>query len=211
MVVEGEAVRRVVSSDVLLGPLCFGSLEEVLKTRHRLSMESRTFIASLLLREVAALNLQGLCHNGLGLDAVVLDTRGVPVFFDLRSARRIGEERRPQPPWLLSPEEAEAFQRKTHILISPKLDSWALGVALYQLFSNESPFEDLSNGAPLEEVTDSSTAKSAAAIVRDLCPSLRLRELDVPELWRDVVAMLMQPNPEDRPTAAQVLSYFHSL
>ena len=67
-----------------------------------------------------------------------------------------------------------------------KVDMWALGVILYQFFSNQLPFEGESYFSTMKLITESEPAP---------LPST------VPPFIKDIITKLLDKNPETRPDA----------
>ena len=71
-----------------------------------------------------------------------------------------------------------------------KVDIWALGVILYQFFSNQLPFEADSYYSTMKLISESEPAP---------LPST------VPRFIREIIAKLLDKNPETRPDAKELL------
>ena len=67
-----------------------------------------------------------------------------------------------------------------------KVDIWALGVILYQFFSNQLPFEEDSYYSTMKLISESEP---------EPLPST------VPRFIREIIAKLLDKNPETRPDA----------
>ena len=75
-------------------------------------------------------------------------------------------------------------------LSTTKGDIWALGVILYQFFSNQLPFEAESYFSTMKLITESEPAP---------LPST------VPPFIKDIITKLLDKNPETRPDTKELL------
>lgn len=117
-----------------------GSLE-TLRTDEKMSLRKAAEVIEQIARGVAAAHAQGLIHRDLKPANVLIDTQGGLKVADFGLVKRDDGSHFTAPgmllgtPSFMAPEQAIKQKR-----IGPAVDVWALGVMLYQLLTNEFPF-----------------------------------------------------------------------
>jgi predicted ATPase/serine/threonine protein kinase len=144
-----------------------------------------------LLRGLAALHDAGLWHGDVKPQNVLVREDGHVVVVDFGLAQRIGDARVSQTtggtPVFMSPEQHAG------VGVGPASDCYAVGVLLYQVLTGRVPFDSES----LLELYFLKTQHAPPA-PRELVP-------EIPADLSDIAMALLQPAPERRPTASDLL------
>lgn len=179
---------------------------DLLEAPTYLPIDVRVYIAQGLLRTAAHLQLRGLCHNDLKVENAGINQDLVPAIFDCEGLTPPGEERSTWSDFNVPPEVAVRCSRDEPVQASFGQDAWGLGVALFQVLAfGLPPFSTDEEFFWKLSAKDEREAASAAAMQNVESPVFNLRRFGVPREWQEIVAMLLQREPQHRPTPLQIL------
>lgn len=171
-------------------------------------------VARQMLRALAALEARQLLHgdvktaNYIVFDKGVValgdlanlehkhNSNGTPKTLDCRDRLRYGS------PAYLSPEHASCVVLKTKVPRTPQMDWWALGVSLYELFC------DMALPYSLDTIFDQSVTNFLTTLhgYREAPPPLSFKGCDATPEWQDIIAGLLQFDPQSRTSPSTVLA-----
>jgi serine/threonine protein kinase len=138
-------------------------------------------------------HLRGLLHMDVKPSNIMVTRSGRPVLFDFGSARR---QQDPRPPYVegtgpyMAPEEIAKGE------VTPKTDTFGLGVTLYEAITGALPF-------PL------SKGKVRSPQSRCSPRSMRTRRPKTPRGLDDLIITCLNTNAADRPTPAELIPELH--
>ena len=81
--------------------------------------------------------------------------------------------------------------------VSERCDVWSMGVVMWEMYTLEVPYSDM-------------TAQQILAALMDGSIHLHIPSSCEPE-WRGLIEMCMDPNPEARPSFRQVVSHLDAM
>ncbi|EPT24531.1 myosin-light-chain kinase [Toxoplasma gondii ME49] len=198
-------ISYVILPVLALFPVFTCDLQQVVKSG--LSRAAKLYITRLLLQAVAWLHANGVAHNDLKLENVLLSAEGKAVIADFGFAVKLGTASAIQftAPYL-DPQTAEAVpQEKTKTTASEERDAWALATLLFLLWCGSFPYvSDEQADLPTSDllkllVTLGKTEKPA--------PNFHLCK-DLPPAVGHLVTAFLQWNSDNRSRPGDVLDDF---
>ncbi|KAI9003529.1 kinase-like domain-containing protein [Hyaloraphidium curvatum] len=198
--------------------LCEGDMHRYIETHAPLDERTSARVVTLLLRTLATLHAQGIVHRDVKGQNIFLRDMKDPLSIalgDLHSCAVLPPDSASSQPFGpaagLPDDKSSVFSRDaalqtatgTPLCLSPevvrgkpygpKVDVWAAGILLFQLFCRRTPFEDSANYADLYR-------RIAAA-------DYVVPPLSFPPGAADLLSRLLEPDPSRRPTAAEALRH----
>ena len=174
----------------LFMPKCEGSLDQL---KHKLSPQQKQIIGKQIIKTLSWLAEKGI-HRDFALKNILIDTKTLKIqFIDFGTFAFYGEDEKLQDrtgtPEYFSPEYAKARASEIHQATTHKVDVWACGIALLELFDLLGP----------EEKRPSPTEKGWIFSIRKNLNSLPLEFLKL-------IHQMTHPQPAKRCTAHTALS-----
>jgi eukaryotic-like serine/threonine-protein kinase len=194
-ILRGYEVLRGTPPAVVTETLRGETLSHLLRSTKRLTPAEAAVLGLQLCSAVAYLHGRGYLHLDLKPSNIVVDA-GRAVVIDLSVARKPGRVPAGLGTWCyLAPEQAVGG------LVGAPADVWGIGAVLFEALVGEAPFED---GA---EDGDSGTTGGEEV---DVYPQLEARAPHIARLWSvpssvaSVVDSCLEPDPEQRPSLAEL-------
>ncbi|CDJ47403.1 WGS project CADU00000000 data, contig 00001346, related [Eimeria brunetti] len=195
-----------------------GTLSELFKADFDVK-SVREYVGRRLLHIVLKLQQAGMSHNDLKWDNMLLRSDGSFVVCDMGSVIAFGnpweiltrytpEYREPQ----LNMQEVPQAYEKGIKQPNASSDLWSLGVLLYELFAGRRcPLAKL--GTVEEEKSDEEAlrAKFLVENTSGVAAKRGLETAKVPPVWTDLILGLLEPSPERRLTAWEIIHKFSDL
>lgn len=148
------------------------------------------FYAACIVIALDHLHRCNICYRDLKPENVLIGADGYPVLADFGFAKHVSEGLTFSLVGTITYSSPEILSRKGHDF---KTDMWSLGILLYEMLCNSTPFDD-SEG-------------DAFALYRKTTSG----RFSIPQfLSQDSISLiqaLLQPNPDDRPSAASVKNH----
>ena len=165
-------------------------LDLVLRKKKRASISDAIRIGIHIAAALHHVHLRGFLHMDVKPGNIMVTKVGRPVLFDFGSARRLHD---PRPPYVEGTGPYMAPEERLKTEITPKADTFGLGVTLYELIMGVLPF------SPRKRRT-----------AKPLLPQpLRRRRPRVPRALDELILSCLSFNAADRPTPAELIPELH--
>ncbi len=166
-------------------------LDLILRKKKRASISDAARMGIHMAAALHHIHLRGFLHMDMKPGNIMITKAGRPILFDFGSARRQLDSR---PPYVEGTDPYMAPEERLKGEITPKADTFGLGVTLYEVITGTLPFSPHKRGAePVE---------------RRPRP-LRARRPKLPSALDALVLSCLSPNATDRPTPAELIRELH--
>lgn len=169
------------------------TLKEKIKREGKLPVNTALQIAIDIAKALAHAHENGLVHCDVKPHNILMTTDGTAKIADFGIASAVTESTMTYTGNVVgsvhyfSPEQAKGAH------ITPKSDVYSLGVVLFEMLTGELPFRG------------DTPVSIAMKHINDEPPALRSLNTNIPPLVESVVMRMMSKNPDDRPTAADLV------
>ena len=148
------------------------------------------------------LHNHGVIHRDIKPENVVLDSEGRPILIDFGLARRSTDTSLTQTGWIVGTPHYLAPEAMFEDRLSPAMDVHALGLTLAEVLLGAHPLSHLPLKTPFSY---------AEHLLKHGPPDLRAKLRTCPPPLAKLLQDTFQPNPDDRPTAADLARNLEAL
>lgn len=187
---------NIVRSFGLVEPLLLEFLEGdpldlVLRKKKKASISDAARMGIHMAAALHHIHQRGFLHMDMKPGNIMVTKAGRPVLFDFGSARKLHD---PRPPYVEGTDPYMAPEERAKGEVTPKADTFGLGVTLYQALTGALPFPPRKRGPKVP-------------FAAPQC--LRARRPRVPRALHTLVLSCLSRNAADRPTLAELIPELH--